>query len=112
MKVKSQTPIRSMKELNEAKERLSLEIVAQESELLEHPLISIPMALMEGTSVKGSIHESIESFSLGNYKNALMSLVGTVMLANRKTRKIFIVFMIAKELVPFIVHKMNDVLKK
>ena len=112
MKVKSQTPIRSMKELNEAKERLSLEIAAQESELLEHPLISIPMALMEGTSVKGSIHDSLESFSIGNYKNALMSLVGTVMLANRKTRKIFIVFMIAKELVPFIVHKMNDVLKK
>jgi hypothetical protein len=112
MKVDAKTPIRSMQDLNRAKENLRLEIAAQEAELLEHPVVSIPMALMEGTSVKGSIHDSIESFSLGNYKNAVMSLVGTFLLANRKTRKIFIVFMLAKELVPFIVHKMSDIVKK
>ena len=112
MKVNTKTPIRSMKDLNRAKEGLRLEIAGQEVELLEHPLVSIPMALIEGTSVKGSIHDSLESFSLGNYKNALMSLVGTFLLANRKTRKIFIVFMLAKELVPFVIHKMNDIVKK
>lgn len=101
-----------MQDLNRAKEKLRLNIAAQEVELLEHPLVSIPMALMEGTSMKGSIHDSLESFSLGNYKNALMSLLGTFLLANRKTRKIFIVFMLAKELVPFVVHKMNDIVKK
>jgi len=101
-----------MKDLNRVKEGLRLEIAAQEAELLEHPLVSIPMALIEGSSVKGSIHDSLESFSLGNYKNALMSLVGTFLLANRKTRKIFIVFMLAKELVPFVIHKMNDIVKK
>jgi len=112
MKVNTKTPIRSMKDLNRTKERLRLEIAAQEVELLEHPLVSVPMALIEGSSIKGSIHDSLESFSLGNYKNALMSLVGTFLLANRKTRKIFIVFMLAKELVPFIIHKMNDIVKK
>jgi len=112
MKINGQMPIRSMKDLQKAEERLRLEIAAQETELLEHPIVSIPMSLMEGTSVKGSIHDSLESFSLGNYKNALLSLIGTVMLANRKTRKIFIVFMIAKELVPFIVNKVSDTLKK
>jgi hypothetical protein len=101
-----------MKDLNRTKERLRLEIAAQEVELLEHPLVSVPMALIEGSSIKGSIHDSLESFSLGNYKNALMSLVGTFLLANRKTRKIFIVFMLAKELVPFVIHKMNDIVKK
>ena len=112
MKINGQAPIRSMKDLKEAKERLRLEIAAQETELLEHPLVSIPMALIDGASVKGSIHDSLESFSLGNYKNALMSLAGTFLLANRKTRKIFIVFMLAKELVPFVVHKMNDIIRK
>lgn len=112
MKVNTKTPIRSMKDLNRTKERLRLEIAAQEVELLEHPLVSVPMALIEGSSIKGSIHDSLESFSLGNYKNALMSLVGTFLLANRKTRKIFIVFMLAKELVPFVIHKMNDIVKK
>ena len=34
------------------------------------------------------------------------------MLANRKTRKIFIVFMIAKELVPFIIQKIGETVKK
>jgi hypothetical protein len=112
MKVDNNTPIRSMRELNRAKERLRLEISEQEIELLEHPLVSIPMAFIDGASVKGSIHESLESFSLGNYKNALMSLAGTFLLANRKTRKIFIVFMLAKELVPFVVHKMSDIIRK
>jgi len=112
MKVNTKTPIRSMKDLNRTKESLRLEIAAQEMELLEHPLVSVPMALLEGSSIKGSIHDSLESFSLGNYKNALMSLVGTFLLANRKTRKIFIVFMLAKELVPFVIHKMNDIVKK
>ena len=112
MRVNTDTPIRSMQDLNRAKERLRLEIAAQEVELLEHPLVSIPMALIDGASVKGSIHDSIESFSLGNYKNALMSLLGTFLLANRKTRKIFIVFMLAKELVPFVVHKMSAIVKK
>ncbi len=101
-----------MRDLNRATERLRLEIADQEVELLEHPLVSIPMALIEGVSVKGSIHDSLESFSLGNYKNALMSLAGTFLLANRKTRKIFIVFMLAKELVPFVLNKMNDIIKK
>ena len=112
MKFDTKTPIRSMQDLNRTKEGLRLEIAAQEVELLEHPVVSIPMALIEGASVKGSIHDSLESFSLGNYKNALMSLVGTFLLANRKTRKIFIVFMLAKELVPFVIHKMNDIVKK
>ena len=112
MKVDSKTPIRSMQDLNRAKESLRLEIASQEVELLEHPLVSIPMALIEGSSMKGSIHDSIESFSLGNYKNALMSLLGTFLLANRKTRKIFIVFMLAKELVPFVVNKMSEIVKK
>ena len=112
MKVDSSAPIRSMRDLNRAKETLRLEIADQEVELLEHPLVSIPLALIDGASVKGSIHDSIESFSLGNYKNALMSLAGTFLLANRKTRKIFIVFMLAKELVPFVIHKMNDIIKK
>lgn len=112
MKINGQAPIRSMKDLKAAKDRLRLEIAAQEIELLEHPLVSIPLSLMEGTSVKGSIHDSLESLSLGNYKNAIMSLVGTVMLANRKTRKIFIVFMIAKELVPFMINKVNDMMRK
>jgi hypothetical protein len=112
MKVENKTPIRSMKDLKRAQEELRLEIASQESELLEHPVVSIPMALLDGASMKGSLHDSLESFSLGNYKNALMSLVGTILLANRKTRKIFIVFMIAKELVPYLVHKVSETVKK
>ena len=112
MKINGHAPIRSMKDLNEAKAKLKLQIAAQENELMEHPIVSIPLALIDGTSVKGSLHDSMESFSLGNYKNALYGLVSTVMLANRKTRKIFIVFMIAKEVVPFLIRKMDDMIKK
>ena len=101
-----------MKELNEARAKLRLEIASQEIELLEHPFISVPLALIDSTSVKGTLQESMESLSLGNYKNAILGLVGTVLLANRRTRKFFIAFMVAKELVPFLVQKVNSAMKK
>jgi hypothetical protein len=112
MKIDSPTPIRSMKELNEARAKLRLEIASQEVELVEHPFVSIPLALIDRGSVKETLHESMEALSLGNYKNALLGLVGTFLLANRKTRKFFIAFMVAKELVPFLVHKINEAVKK
>ena len=104
--------IRSIKDLERAKRQLKEEIALQEAELLHNPLISIPMSFMQSSTLKGSIQNSLESISLENYKQALKSLIGTVMLANKRTRKFFIGFVIAKELVPFVMKKINEAMKK
>ena len=104
--------ISSYAELLAAREQLKLEIKDQESQILDHPLVSIPTALFQGSSVKGSIQHSMESISLENYKKAAMSLISTVMLANKRTRKFFVAFIMARELVPFILDKVREVMKK
>lgn len=101
-----------MKDLERAKQDLREQIAQQEDEILNNPIVSIPMSFMQSSSVKGSIQNSLESISLGNYKHALMSLIGTVMLANKRTRKFFIGFVIAKEMVPYVVKKFSEVTKK
>lgn len=112
MKIQSNFNIRSYEDLKRVKKKLRDDIAGQEDEILHHPLISVPLALFESTSIKGSIQNSLESISLDNYKHALMSLIGTVMLANRRTRKFFIGFVIAKELVPIAVQKIGGMMKK
>jgi hypothetical protein len=112
MRIESQYRIRSMKDLERAKRDLREQISQQEAELLGHPLVSIPMSFLQSSSIKGSIQNSLESISLENYKNALMSLIGTVMLANKRTRKFFIGFVLAKELVPYAVQKIGELMKK
>ena len=112
MRIEIKSRIRSFNDLNRAKDVLRDEIAMQEAQLLDHPVISIPLAFLETSSIKGSIQNSLESISLENYKHALMSLVGTIMLANKRTRKFFIGFVIAKELVPYAVRKIEEILKK
>ena len=101
-----------MKDLERAKKELKQEITLQEDELLQNPLVSIPMSFLQSSTLKGSIQNSLESISLENYKQALMSLIGTVMLANKRTRKFFIGFVIAKELVPFVIDRVKEAMKK
>ncbi len=112
MKFESNYRIRSINDLNRAKQELRNTIAIQEQELLDHPVISIPLSLLETSSIKGSVHTALESISLENYKNALMSLLGTFLLANRKTRKFFIGFVIAKELVPYAIQKIEEMRRK
>ena len=110
--MRTENSIRSYAELMAAKEQLKLEVKDQEREILEHPMVSIPMALFRGSSMKGTLQHSVESISLENYKKAAMSLISTVMLANKRTRKFFVAFVMARELVPFILDKVREVLKK
>ena len=110
--MRTENSIRSYAELKAAKEQLKLEVKDQEAQILDHPMVSIPMALFHKSSVKGALQHSMESISLDNYKKAAMSLISTVMLANKRTRKFFVAFVMARELVPFILDKAREVLKK
>ena len=104
--------IRSVEDLNLAKQKLARTIKEQEEEILNSPVLSIASAIFQGSSVRSSLKHSMESVSLEHYKKAALNLLGTVLMANKKTRKFFVAFIIAKEMVPFILEKVNEYVKK
>ena len=108
----SQGKIRSLAELNLAKQRLSVEINDQESKFLNSPILAIPAAILDTGSFKSGLKSSMESISLHDYKKVALNLISTVLMANRRTRKFAIGFIIAKEMVPFILEKVNEFVKK
>ena len=95
-----------------AKQNLSSTIKKQEQEFLDSPLLSIFSSIFQGSSVRSSLKQSMESISLENYKSAAMNIISTVLMTNKKTRKFFVAFIIAKEMVPFILDKVNEYVKK
>ncbi len=112
MKRKRKVKITSFEGLNTAKKDLANKIKAQEEEILNSPVFTIPASLFQGGSIKGNLKSSMESFSLDHYKKAALNLLSTVLMANKRTRKFFIGFIIAKEMVPFILDKVNEYVKK
>lgn len=112
MMSKSRVRITTFQELNLAKQHLAFKIKSQEEEILNNPVFTIPAAIFQGGSVKNSIKESLDSISFDHYKKAALSLLSTALMANKKTRKFFVAFIIAKEMVPFLLEKVNDYVKK
>ncbi|MCP4884113.1 MAG: hypothetical protein GY908_09995 [Flavobacteriales bacterium] len=112
MKSRSVNRITTFDELNLAKLKLADTIKKQEQDILDSPVLSIVSTIFQGGSVRSSLKHSMESFSLENYKGAAMNLISTILMANKKTRKFFVAFIIAKEMVPFILDKVNEYVKK
>ncbi len=103
--------INSYNDLIEAKKQLKSDILDQEKSFSNNPIFKISSSLFKGTSFKSSFKTSFDSISLENYKKTAENLLSTVLMANKKTRKFFIAFIIAREMIPFTIHKINEVLK-
>jgi hypothetical protein len=112
MKSRSVARITTFDELNLAKQKLARTIKEQEDEFLSSPLLSIVSGIVQGGSVRNSLKHSMESISFEHYKKAALNLIGTVLMANKRTRKFFVGFIIAKEMVPFLLEKINEYVKK
>ena len=112
IRTNQETPIRSFEELVLARQNLKDEIMAQEADILNSPFVTIPSAIIQGGTFKSSLKNSLGTISIDDYKHAVMNLIGTALLANRRTRKFYIGFVIAKELVPFFIEKFNELVKK
>jgi hypothetical protein len=104
--------IKTYEDLKIAKQQLKYDIIDQESAIINNPLIRISSSIFGGDSFKSSFTNSVESISLENYKRAAENILSTILMANKKTRKYFIAFIIAKEMIPFTLKKINEVLKK
>lgn len=104
--------INSFEGLKNAKNSLKRDIEEQELTFRNHPLIKISSSLFNGSSFKSSLKTSVDSISLDSFKSLGANLLSTILMANKKTRKFFIAFVIAKEMIPFTLQKINELVKK
>ena len=109
MSNKNNLKIHSYKDLMNAKILLRSEIEEQENSFMNNPVFKISSSFFKGNSFKNSFQKSFESLSLDDIKKTGENLLSTVLMANKKTRKFFIAFIIAKEMVPFVFMKINEV---
>ncbi|MDH3323001.1 MAG: hypothetical protein OEM04_08425 [Flavobacteriaceae bacterium] len=105
--------IRTYEDLIIAKQFLKSEIKQQEAEFKNNPVVKISSSLFKGNSLKSKSNNplaSLASFSSGNYIKTAEKLLRTVLMTNKRTRGIFISFIIAKEMIPFTLQKINDLM--
>lgn len=108
MSNKNNLKIHSYKDLINAKILLRSEIEEQENSFMNNPVFKIYSSFFKGNSFKNSFQKSFESLSLDDIKKTGENLLSTFLMANKKTRKFFIAFVIAKEMVPFVFMKINE----
>jgi len=104
--------INSYKDLINTKTLLRSEIEEQEMSFKNNPIFKISSSFFKGGSFKSTFQSSFDSVSFDELRKMSQNLLSTVLMANKKTRKFFIAFIIAKEMVPFTLQKINDLLKK
>jgi hypothetical protein len=104
--------INSFEDLKKTKNRLKRDIKEQEKTFKNNPLFKISSSLFGGSSFESSLKTSVDSISLDSFKTLGLNLLSTILMANKKTRKFFIAFVIAKEMIPFTLQKINEIVKK
>lgn len=97
--------ITSFEQLQQVRKNLKQVIKDQETSFKNSPLIKISSTL----SNTGSITKSLkDGFSDINFKSA-ETIVSSLLLTFKSTRKYFVGFLIAKEMVPFMVNKVKEI---
>ncbi|MCK5639051.1 MAG: hypothetical protein KAH67_10075 [Flavobacteriaceae bacterium] len=103
--------IENFEDLKFAKQQIKQDIKKQETSFKNNPLVKISSSLFGGgssNSVKSSLFNSLSSKD----GRSGSKMIKTLLLANRSTRKYFIAYTIAKEMIPFTLDKINGLFKE
>jgi len=106
--VKNQYHIHSFEDLQREIKSLKETINEQEVYFKESPVVKIAATLSGKKSLKSLLSTNFT-------KENIMSdskLVNTILLSNKFTRKYFVGFTIAKEIIPYTFHKIAKIFKK
>ncbi|MDZ7615007.1 MAG: hypothetical protein U5K51_15925 [Flavobacteriaceae bacterium] len=107
--------ITTYEELMLEKQRLKMEISDQEFSLKENPVYKIATSLFQSKSSNPFTHPltfARDMHAGKNLKLGIEGIISAVLLANRTTRKYFIMYTVAKEMIPFTIGKINELIKK
>lgn len=112
MKKEDIKKITSFKELQLAKGALKNEIYLQELDLQDSEIVKFFSFILSGKSIKEPLLNSLASFNLKSIMNGpIGSILNTFFMTNKFTRKYYVPFFLAKELVPFAIQKINEIFK-
>jgi hypothetical protein len=112
--------IKTFADLKAEKLRLRSEISQIESDFKSNPLLKIGNALLGKDKHPNSPYSHPLSF-LTKKNNSILStslinttesLLGTFLISNKLTRKYYIGYTIAREMIPFAIQKFNEIFKQ
>jgi len=103
------TLITSYDDLKAAKQFLKEEVNEQETSFENNPIFKISSSLF---LKKESLKNSLASISSDNYLKTIENLISTILLANKKTRGVFIGYVVAKETIPYAIQKVSEILNQ
>lgn len=105
---KNEFNIESFDDLKFAQQQLRLDNANIELSIKENPVVKISSSLLGGNPIKDTF---VNNLSGGNRQSGA-KMIKALLLASKVTRKYFIGYTIAKEMVPYTLQKVNDLLRK
>lgn len=113
MKSKYVYNINSYKELKKAKQDLKLEIEDQVDTIKNSNLVKWTSVFYKKESFSDSLSQSLNSIDFWEILTGPISnLIGSYLMRYKSTRKFFIVFFIAKEMIPYLLSKINELFEQ
>ncbi|MEN8186768.1 MAG: hypothetical protein ABFR05_06535 [Bacteroidota bacterium] len=104
--------IQSFEDLKSEKQRLKQEIKRQEFEFRNNPISRIAASFSGGSSIADTLFSSSSVGSRDTRRSGINSMFSSFLLASKATRKYYVAYTIAKEMVPFTIKKVNEFIKK
>ncbi len=104
---KNEFNIESFDDLKFAQEQIRNDNKRIEQSFKENPIVKFSSSILGGESVK-----DVFSNNLGVGKKSGLKIIQSLLLANKATRKYFIAYTIAKEMVPYTMYKVSELFKK
>ena len=105
---KNEFNIESFDDLKFAQEQLRIDNKSIELSFKENPIVKISSSLLGGESVKDTFVNNLSSVK----RPSGGKMINTLLLANKFTRRYFVGYTIAKEMIPYTLNKVNELLKK
>ena len=99
--------IESFEDLKFAQEQIRKDNEDIELAFKDNPVIKISSSLLGGESIKETISNNLFT---GDRRQSGAKMIKALLLANKFTRKYFVGYTIAKEMVPYTLHKVNQLL--
>jgi uncharacterized phage infection (PIP) family protein YhgE len=106
-KLKKQFDIFSYGDLQRERQKLKQTIQKQEESFKENPVVKIANSFNKSSSVSSSMKEA---FSGLNFQTG-EALISSLLLSIKKTRKYYLAYIVAKEMIPFTIKKVKDIMK-
>ena len=98
--------IKSYEDLELARKNLRFSIKEQEQSFKNNPIIKIADSIKNKESLKNTLFENLPDIKFETGEK----LISSFLLGNKVTRNYFAVYLIAKEMIPYIFEKIKDIL--